>query len=87
MLDMAAMQAQAEGVPRGEVSYARAAYDAFLRLDAGRRSLVRLVTLADGEREIAPGIFSSNAGPGLRVVFMRKAGQTSVLALTGRDIE
>ena len=86
MPDMSAMQAQAESAQPGEVSYARAAYDAFLRLDAGRRSLVRLAASAAGEREIAPGIFSSSAGPGLRVVFMRDAGQTSVLALTGKDI-
>lgn len=86
MPDIAATEAQAENALPGEVSYARAAYDAFLRLDASRRSLVRLAASAEGEREIAPGIFSSDAGPGLRVVFMRDAAQTSVLALTGKDI-
>lgn len=85
MPDMAAsIQANAE-VPQGDVVYSRAAYDVFLRLDAEHRTLVRLAASAEAAREIAPGLFSSDAGPGLRVVFMREAGFTSVLALTGRS--
>lgn len=85
MPEMAATMQANDDVPQGDVTYSRAAYDIFLRLDAERRALVRLAASADAEREIAPGLFSSDAGPGLRVVFMRDAGQTSVLALTGRS--
>lgn len=85
MPDMAVtMQAQ-DGAAQGDVTYSRAAYDIFLRLDAERRALVRLAACAEAKREIAPGLFSSDAGPGLRVVFIRDAGRTSVLALTGRS--
>ena len=68
----------------GEVEFSRAAYDAFLKLDADTRRLVSLAPRAAGNREIAPGIFSSDAGPGLRVVFRREAELASILALTGR---
>lgn len=86
MLEMAVtMQAQDDAV-QGDVAYSRAAYGVFLRLDAERRALVRLAASAEAERQIAPGLFSSDAGPGLRVVFMRDGGQTSVLALTGGSV-
>ncbi|MDZ4380423.1 MAG: hypothetical protein U0942_03700 [Parvibaculum sp.] len=68
----------------GEIEFSRAAYDTFLRLDADTRRLVSLAPRAAGNREIAPGIFSSDAGPGLRVVFRREAQLASILALTGR---
>ncbi|MBC7102900.1 MAG: hypothetical protein H5U13_06705 [Parvibaculum sp.] len=68
----------------GEVEFSRAAYDVFLKLDADTRRLVSLAPRAEGNREIAPGIFSSDAGPGLRVVFRREARLASILALTGR---
>lgn len=68
----------------GEVEFSRAAYDVFLKLDADTRALVSLAPRADGTREIAPGIFSSDAGPGLRVIFRREARLASILALTGR---
>jgi len=68
----------------GEIEFSRAAYDAFLTLDADTRRLVSLAPRAEGNREIAPGIFSSDAGPGLRVVFRREAQLASILALTGR---
>ncbi|MBX3508567.1 hypothetical protein [Parvibaculum sp.] len=83
MPDMAATMQAPDELPQGEVTYSRAAYEVFQRLDSERRALVRLAASAQPMREIAPGLFSSDAGPGLRVVFMRDAGQTSVLALTG----
>lgn len=83
MPDMAATMQAPDELPQGEVTYSRAAYEVFQRLDSERRALVRLAAAAQPMREIAPGLFSSDAGPGLRVVFMRDAGQTSVLALTG----
>lgn len=67
-----------------DVVFSRAAFDAFRKLDAELRRLVHLAALADASREIAPGIFSNDAGPDLRVVFSRGAGSVSVLALTGR---
>ncbi|MBO6635160.1 hypothetical protein [Parvibaculum sp.] len=69
----------------GEIEFSRAACDVFLRLDAQTRRLVSLAAAAEGTREIAPGIFSTDAGPSLRVVFRRTGGLTSVLALTGRS--
>jgi hypothetical protein len=86
MPDMAASTRAKTETPEDGVTYSRAAYDLFLRLDAERRALVRLAASAQAEREIAPGLFSSDAGPGLRVVFMRDAGQISILALTGRSV-
>lgn len=83
MPDMAATMQAPDELPQDEVTYSRAAYEVFQRLDSERRALVRLAASAQPMREIAPGLFSSDAGPGLRVVFMRDAGQTSVLALTG----
>jgi hypothetical protein len=65
------------------VEFSRAAYDAFLRLDPQARRLVTLAAVSEGTREIAPGIFSTDAGPSLRVVFRRGGSLTSVLALTG----
>lgn len=65
------------------VEFSRAAYDAFLRLDPQARRLVTLAAVSEGTREIAPGIFSTDAGPALRVVFKRGGDLTSVLALTG----
>ncbi|MEQ9152478.1 MAG: hypothetical protein RIF42_04150 [Parvibaculaceae bacterium] len=67
------------------IEFSRAACDVFLRLDAQTRRLVSLAAAAEGTREIAPGIFSTDAGPSLRVVFRRSGGLTSVLALTGRS--
>lgn len=66
------------------VEFSRVAYDAFLRLDPQARRLVNLAAASEGTREIAPDIFSTDAGPALRVVFRRDGGLTSVLALTGR---
>ena len=71
------------GEPLGDIEFSRAAYDIFLKLDADTRRLIGLAARAEGTREIAPGIFSSDAGPGLRVVFSRKADTASVLALIG----
>ncbi len=65
------------------IEFSRAAYDVFLRLDPQARRLVNLAAVSEGTREIAPGIFSTDAGPALRVVFRRGGGLTSVLALTG----
>lgn len=69
--------------PPGEVVFSRAAYDVFLKLDPDTRRLVGLAPRSAATREIAPGIFSADAGPGLRVVFVREADAASVLALTG----
>jgi hypothetical protein len=66
-----------------DVVFSRAAYETFLKLDPALRRLVHLAALADAQREVAPGIFSSDAGPDIRVVFTRGDRLASVLALTG----
>lgn len=83
----AAPDALAQGsgpLAQGELTYSRAAYDVLLRLDADTRKLVRLAALAQGDREISPGLFSTDAGAELRVIFQRAEDTTSILALTGR---
>lgn len=70
--------------PLNEVEFSRSAYDTFLKLDADTRRLVSLAPRSADPREIASGIFSADAGPGLRVVFRRESGTASILALTGR---
>ncbi|ABS62492.1 hypothetical protein Plav_0869 [Parvibaculum lavamentivorans DS-1] len=67
-----------------DIDYSRAAYDVLLGLDAAARAAVGEVA-ADGARgrEIAPGMFSAEAVPGLRVVLRRAPGATTILALTG----
>lgn len=70
--------------PLNEVEFSRAAYDIFVKLDPDTRHLVSLAPRSHDAREIAQGIFSSDAGPGLRVVFSREEDRASILALTGR---
>ncbi len=67
-----------------EIDYSRAAYDVFLCLDAAARARVgEAAARAPSGREIAPDMFSVDAGPGLRVVLRHEAAATTVLALTG----
>ena len=82
MTDTAIATVVGEGTG-GEITYSRAAYDVLLRLDADTRRLVRLAASAEGNREIGPHLFSTDAGAGLRVVFQRKGDVTAILALTG----
>lgn len=67
-----------------DIDYARAAYTVFLGLDNAIRARVGAVAAsADAGREIAPGLYSMEAVPGLRVVTQRGADRVTVLALTG----
>ena len=79
------MQEQAApSPPPGEIEFSRAAYDIFLGLDAAHRVRVGAVAaLPAGGREIAPGLVSIDAVPGLRVVLSQERELTTVLALTG----
>ena len=56
MPDMAATMQAPDELPQGEVTYSRAAYEVFQRLDSERRALVRLAASAQPMREIAPGL-------------------------------
>lgn len=66
------------------IEYSRAAYQILLALDAAQRARIGEVAASStGGRQIAPGMFSVDAAPGLRVVLRREADMTTVLALTG----
>ncbi|PKQ07427.1 MAG: hypothetical protein CVT73_08680 [Alphaproteobacteria bacterium HGW-Alphaproteobacteria-12] len=84
---MASTQMQEPAIPSsppGEIEFSRAAYDIFLGLDAAHRVCVgAIAALPTGGREIAPGLLSIDAVPGLRVVLSKKRELTTVLALTG----
>ncbi|MBX3490681.1 hypothetical protein [Parvibaculum sp.] len=80
------MQNQSVDLPRNDLCYARGAWRAFLRLGAEDRARVRAFADAPGDaREIAPGLMSFRAGEDLRIVFARKSGRTTILALTGGE--
>lgn len=79
------MQNQFIDRPRPSLRYARGAWRAFLRLGTEDRARVRAfadAAPADAP-EVAPGLMSFRAGAGLRIVYARKAGLTTILALTG----
>ncbi|MCF8470530.1 MAG: hypothetical protein K9G30_07080 [Parvibaculum sp.] len=79
------MQEQAApSSPPGEIEFSRAAYNVFLGLEAAHRVRVgAIAALPAGGREIAPGLFSIDATPDLRVVLAQNRERTTILALTG----
>lgn len=79
------MQNQSIDRSLSTLRYARGAWRAFLRLGMEDRARVR--AFADAApadmHEVAPGLGSFRAGAGLRIVYARRAGITTILALTG----
>lgn len=73
-----------------EIAYSRPAFRTLARLEAGSRlKVARLVNgiAANAERitQRTSSTFSADAGPGLRIVFLRGPKALTVLALTGED--